>query len=136
ATLVDGLAALGVAVDEVPAYRTTTPSFPSPLAGEGQGEGLPSPATGEGQDGGLPGIQMLRDGRIDVVTFASSSTVRNLVQLLGGDVTPLQKPLIACIGPITAQTARNLGLRVDIQASDYTIPGLVEALKGHFSNAS
>ncbi|MBI4311901.1 MAG: uroporphyrinogen-III C-methyltransferase, partial [Chloroflexi bacterium] len=76
ATLVDGLAALGVAVDEVPAYRTTTPSLPSPLAGEGQ-------------DGGaLPGIQMLRDGRIDIVTFASSTTVRNLVQLLGGDVTP------------------------------------------------
>ncbi len=124
AVLVDALSAMGVAVDEVPAYRTISPNS------------LPSPLTGEGQDGGAPsllGIHMLREGHIDVVTFASSSTVRNLVQLLGGDVTPLQKPLIACIGPITAQTARELGLRVDIQATDYTIPGLVEAIKGHFA---
>ncbi|MEO6196716.1 MAG: uroporphyrinogen-III synthase, partial [Dehalococcoidia bacterium] len=41
----------------------------------------------------------------------------------------LQRPLIACIGPITADTARELGLRVDVMATDYTVEGLVKALK-------
>ncbi|MBI4339357.1 MAG: uroporphyrinogen-III C-methyltransferase [Chloroflexi bacterium] len=115
--LVSGLAALGAHVTEVAAYGTVKPGD----ANVGATHASP-----------LPGLEMLRDGQIDAVTFASSSTVRNLVQILGGDVSPLQKPAIACIGPITAQTARELGLRVDIQASEYTIPGLVEALKQHF----
>jgi len=62
------------------------------------------------------------------VTFASSSAVRNLAKLLGGDTLLLERPLIACIGPVTAQAARRLGLRVDVIASDHTIGGLVEAM--------
>ncbi|MBI2171941.1 MAG: uroporphyrinogen-III C-methyltransferase [Chloroflexi bacterium] len=126
AILVDALSAIGVVVDEVPAYQTVLPD-----GGEGETPAVTSTSAAP-VGTPLPGIQMLRDGNIDVVTFASSSTVRNLVQLLGGDIAPLQKPLIACIGPITADTARTLGLHVDIQAADYTIPGLVEAIKAHF----
>ncbi|HSD85093.1 MAG TPA: uroporphyrinogen-III synthase, partial [Anaerolineae bacterium] len=61
----------------------------------------------------------------------SSSTVRNFIALVGRDSIPRQA-IIACIGPITADTARELGLRVDVQATDYTMDGLVAALVTHF----
>ena len=70
-------------------------------------------------------LARLRAGEIDIVTFASSSAVRNLVKMLGGDTSALEKPLIACIGPVTAATARKLGLRVDVEASEHTVEGLV-----------
>jgi uroporphyrinogen-III synthase len=73
----------------------------------------------------------LRAGEVDVVTFASSSAVRNLLKMLGGDRGVLEKPLIACIGPVTAATARRLGLRVDVEAPEHTIEGLLEALQAH-----
>ncbi len=89
-------------------------------------------------------LNLLRDGAIDIVTFTSSSTVRNLAALLDGDLSalsatsPLSRasgegpgvrvPLIACIGPITAATARELGLSVDLVAEKYTVEGLVKAL--------
>jgi uroporphyrinogen III methyltransferase/synthase len=43
--------------------------------------------------------------------------------------TILGDPIVACIGPITAETAREVGLQVDVEAKDYTVQGLVEALK-------
>ena len=67
---------------------------------------------------------------IDVVTFTSSSTVKNLVQQLG-NITSLQQTKIACIGPVTADTARNYALEPDIVAENYTIDGLVNAIKEH-----
>lgn len=66
----------------------------------------------------------------DVVTFTSSSTVRHFVDLLGVDSVPAT---IACIGPVTAETARDLGLHVDVEAETHTIPGLVHALEAHFT---
>jgi uroporphyrinogen-III synthase len=66
-----------------------------------------------------------------VVTFTSSSTVRNFVELLSsqGKPTPgLQGILMASIGPVTSSTLRDLGLPVDIAAKEFTIPGLVEAI--------
>ncbi|MHB0868145.1 MAG: uroporphyrinogen-III synthase, partial [Chloroflexota bacterium] len=73
--------------------------------------------------------EQLAGGEIDVVTFASSSTVRYLVAGLGEEARALlARPTIACIGPITAETARELGLRVDVVAAEHTIPGLVEAI--------
>jgi uroporphyrinogen-III synthase len=92
-------------VDEIPVYRAAIPDETPPEA-----------------------LDALREGRIDIVTFTSSSTVRNLVAMLGG-TEALQRPLIACIGPITADTARELGLRVDVMASEYTVEGLVAALR-------
>jgi len=67
--------------------------------------------------------------RPDVVTFTSSSTVKNFVQLLGKTVwRGRPRPRFASIGPITSSTLRELGLPVDIEAETYTIPGLIEAI--------
>lgn len=70
---------------------------------------------------------------VDAVTFTSSSTVRNLVKMLDGDTAALNACLIACIGPVTAGTARDLGLRVDLEAEEHTVDGLVDALTDYFS---
>jgi uroporphyrinogen-III synthase len=61
----------------------------------------------------------------DVVTFTSSSTVERFVEAVGSGVVP---PIVACIGPVTAGTARDLGLHVDVESSVHTIEGLVAAL--------
>jgi len=96
----------GAVVDEIAAYRTL-PAMLDPI-----------------------GLAELRRG-VDVITFTSSSTVRNFVALVGREsLSP--STLIACIGPITASTARELGLHVDIMASEYTMDGLVNALVEHF----
>jgi uroporphyrinogen III methyltransferase/synthase len=63
---------------------------------------------------------------VDMITFTSSSTVRHFVDAMPG--APGDQVRIACIGPITAQTARDLGLRVDIIAQEYTTSGLVDAI--------
>jgi uroporphyrinogen III methyltransferase/synthase len=70
---------------------------------------------------------------VDVVTFTSSSTVTNFVKALGGDLAKLTNFKIACIGPKTAQTVRDIFLRdPDIVANEYTVPGIVEALRDYF----
>lgn len=66
----------------------------------------------------------------DVVTFTSSSTVDNYVRTMNTVETP---PVVACIGPITSATARGHGMHVDVEATEFTIPGLVAALEAHFS---
>ncbi|MGA8500776.1 MAG: uroporphyrinogen-III synthase [Candidatus Sulfotelmatobacter sp.] len=63
-----------------------------------------------------------------VITFTSSSTVRNFVALLGRRNAELDRIRLASIGPVTSSTLRELGLRVDIEAREFTIPGLVEAI--------
>lgn len=109
--LIEGLRARGVTVDALVAYRTTLP-----------------------QSSGDRARRLLQGDTVDVVTFASSSTVRNLVALLQGDTSLLERTLVACVGPVTADTAEELGLRVDIRASEYTLPGLVTAIKEHFAS--
>ncbi len=103
--LADGLRAKGAQVDEAPAYRTV-PSAPSAAA-----------------------FDALRAG-VDVITFTSSSTVRNFIAQTAqaAGIISTGDPLIACIGPVTAATARELGLRVDVVAKEYTMEGLVKAL--------
>ena len=108
--LADGLARLGAQVDQVPVYHTVTPEASRGIARE-----------------------TLADGRVDVATFTSSSTVLNLLDLLDGDISILGRVVVACIGPITARTALERGLRVDIVAKEYTIAGLVGALKEHYA---
>jgi uroporphyrinogen III methyltransferase/synthase len=104
--LARALRAKGAAVDEVTAYRTVAVGAPDELKA------------------------LLKDGQIDIVTFTSSSTVRNLVANLPGPTpaTLLSRCLVACIGPVTARTAQDLGLRVDVLAQKHTIAGLVEAI--------
>ncbi len=99
----------GALVDEIAAYRTL-PAQPDPH-----------------------GLAELERG-VDAVTFTSSSTVRNFMALVGQDIIPPagSRPVIACIGPITAQTARELGLPVDVMADEYTMDGLVAALAAFF----
>ncbi len=76
-------------------------------------------------------IKFLFDaGRIDFVTFTSSSTVENFVQALGAEI--LSNTKTAAIGPITAQTLKKFGIDADVIASEFTIDGLVDAVK-HFN---
>jgi uroporphyrinogen-III synthase len=63
------------------------------------------------------------------ITFTSSSTARNFIELLGADNKHLLTGvMLASIGPVTSATMRELGLPVHIEAAEYTIPGLVRAL--------
>ena len=104
---------LGAEVDQPVAYRTLTPA------------GSAEKARG-----------LLGRGKIDIATFTSSSTVQNLIDLLDGDSSPLKNVLIACIGPVTARKARELGLKVDVVARRNTVAGLVEALKNYVDSSS
>jgi uroporphyrinogen-III synthase len=71
-------------------------------------------------------------GRIDAVTFTSSSTVRSFVELVGRPAATSGRFVAATIGPITADTARELGIREIIEAEPHTVPGLVESLARRF----
>ena len=74
---------------------------------------------------------LLDAGEIDCVTFTSSSTVENFVNALGAEI--LSKTKTAAIGPITAQTLKKFGVDADIIASEFTIDGLVDAIKKFFT---
>jgi uroporphyrinogen III methyltransferase/synthase len=82
--------------------------------------------------------QLLQDRKIDLLTFTSSSTVTSFVE--GCGATDLKALLdgvkIACIGPITARTAEQLGLTVDITPPQYTIPALVTAIVDYYTASS
>jgi uroporphyrinogen-III synthase len=71
--------------------------------------------------------------RPHVITFTSSSTARNFATLLGARKSSLNKRLdgikFASIGPVTSSTLRELGMPVDIEATQFTIPGLVKAIR-------
>src|SRR2546427_753297 len=72
-------------------------------------------------------------GRIDAVTFTSSSTVRSFVDLIGRPAATSGRFVAATIGPVTADTARELGLREILEAAPHTVPGLVESLARRFA---
>lgn len=80
------------------------------------------------------GLAAIRQG-MDIITFTSGSTAQNFVALMqhtGLDPFHLPgNPIIACIGPKTAQAAQELGLSVDIVANVYTVEGLVLAISSH-----
>ena len=83
--------------------------------------------------------KLLEDASVrpNLITFTSSSTVRNFVALVGDELCGRGRPhhtdpfpgiLFASIGPVTSSSLREIGLRVDIEAKQYTIPGLIEAI--------
>lgn len=83
-------------------------------------------------DPGREILDIIRAGDIDAVTFASSSSVRNLAALLGPDFRRLESATVACIGPVTALTAREYGLQVNVEPQEASIAALVDALCAHF----
>ncbi len=103
--LVGALFGMGAGVDELTLYRSAVP-----------------------RDADAEGLRRLRVGEIDIATFASSSSVRNLVEMLEGDVAPLRRLRIAAIGPVTAQAVRDAGLEPAVVAATHTVAGLVAAL--------
>ena len=110
--LPEQLRELGATVDVIPVYRTIAPAMDV-----------------------VSLTQQFHNGEVAAVTFTSSSTVRNFVELLGGVdvVRPLvARVVIACIGPITARTAEEHGLTVTIMPAENTVPALAEAIVRHF----
>ena len=80
-------------------------------------------------------IKRLEEDSIDLLTFTSSSTVKNFKALLPPErfESLTEGVSVASIGPITTETARELGFKVDIMARDYTIDGLCEAILKHYA---
>jgi uroporphyrinogen-III synthase len=97
----------GAVTDEVVAYRTV----------------LPGELTAEA-------VRSVFREAVDLVTFTSPSTVRNLSRVLGENelVDVLRRTKVACIGPVTAEAAKELGVAVDLVANTHTIDALVEAI--------
>jgi len=77
---------------------------------------------------------LFKKGAIDIITFTSSSTVKNFVEMFDRDELPslIKGITIASIGPITAETAKKLGVETDIMPKSYTIPALAEAIADYF----
>jgi len=76
----------------------------------------------------------LKEGRVDILTFTSSATVHNFIQLLGKErfQTLAAGAVVAAIGPITSATLKEYGTSPQIEPKDYTIPTLVEAIVDYF----
>jgi uroporphyrinogen-III synthase len=76
---------------------------------------------------------LLENSQADVITFTSPSTVHNFLALLDGLNWEefLHSVTIAVIGPVTAEAAKQLGLKVDVIAKEYSIPGLIQELVRH-----
>ena len=79
---------------------------------------------------------LINDSKVDVITFTSSSTVTNFVEIMGRDFTLPAHVDVACIGPVTAATAKKAGFRIDISQEEYTMEGLVQSLVDHVKNKS
>lgn len=110
--LPDALRQMGADVNVVPVYRTVQPAA-----------------------GGEELAAELLSGAIDLVTFTSSSTVTNFIRLIGEPAArKLPPPVkIAAIGPITAETARKAGFRVDIEPPDFHIPSFLKAIGQYYA---
>ncbi len=79
-------------------------------------------------------VQLFTPSDIDVITFASASAATNFARVLNGQTLP-SHVCVACIGPSTAQAARDAGLRVDVVAPIHTLDGLVSSLVEHFQQS-
>jgi len=111
--LPDQLRELGANVEVIPVYRTIVPAMDVTSLS-----------------------QQLQDGQVAVVTFTSSSTVRNFAELLGGRDRVrllLTGTVVACIGPITARTAEEYGMTVAVMPPENTVPALADAIVRHFN---
>ena len=105
----EGLSKLGAQVDVATTYRTVT-------SGRKKSELEP----------------MISQGKVDVITFTSPSTVTGFFEIMGRDFLIPPQIKVACIGPVTAAAVKRAGLTIDIMQERYTIPGLVNALVNYF----
>ena len=89
---------------------------------------------------GIPekSLRALEEGRIDSVTFTSSSTVQNLARMLGENrfLRLMQGVRVASIGPVTSKSCQELGLEVHMEPAEYTLDALAAELVGHFSDVA
>ena len=113
--LPEDLNKMGFEVDVVPAYQTVKPDQDTAMVAE-----------------------LLREGRIHMVTFTSSSTVTNFLSMMDRHDQTLRGSLarvtIACIGPVTAKTAEENGLTVTLTPAEYTIDSLTEAISAYYGD--
>ena len=82
-------------------------------------------------------VLALETRSVDCITFTSSSTVRNLAAMLGGEdrmLDMLKGVAVASIGPITTKTCRAMGLKVDIQPEEYTLTAMTDAIEKFLSS--
>jgi uroporphyrinogen III methyltransferase/synthase len=113
--LPEKLKEMGGQIDVVTAYKTVRPA--------GKSEEVRS---------------LLQKGAISCVTFTSSSTVENFAAMFPDDDLPslLDRAAVACIGPITGQTAREHGLEVDIMPTEYTVEALAAKIVEYFNRTN
>ncbi len=105
----------GATVHVVPAYQTVLPDSDTKLL-----------------------RTYLRQGRVDMITFTSSSTVTHFVRLFEEEnlLQLFNDCKIACIGPITGKTVTDIGLRPDVVAREFTIAGLGDAIVEYYRGLS
>jgi uroporphyrinogen-III synthase len=111
--IAEGLRSAGAIVTEVIAYRTVD---------EAQGDEVAIVR------------QLIAEHRLDAITFTSGSAVQNFVRAYGPEVVGrIRDTVVAVIGPVTADVARQLGLPVQVQPATYTAADMVDALAQHFA---
>jgi uroporphyrinogen III methyltransferase/synthase len=112
--LPEELKKLGASVDVVEAYQTIRPDTDRERVKD-----------------------LLSKGEIHMITFTSSSTVNNFMEMFEQETDQvkewMKRVAVACIGPITAKTAESKGLTVSLTPREYTIEGLTRAILSHFS---
>ena len=111
--LPEELGKMGATVDVVTAYRTVRPTAKKDAI-----------------------LKQIRDSEVDMVTFTSSSTVTNFAGMFEkSELAEIQGKLkVASIGPITSETAKKLGFKVDVSPDEYTIVGLTQSIIGYYKN--
>ncbi len=111
--LPNALEAAGVRCDIVPVYQTVAPKSPEFAKVKA----------------------LIQGGAVDCITFTSASTVTNFAQLFEtNDLSLILEDVkVACIGDITANTAKELGLKTDIKPKEHTIPALTQAIVEHYA---
>ena len=105
------LKSMGALVDEVEAYQTVQPEYSQDQLGK-----------------------LFKSDKIDMITFTSPSTVTNFLALLKGKpiYEEISKVGVACIGPVTAQKAKEVGLRVAVAPDEYTVDALTRAIVEYY----
>ncbi len=106
---------IGIKVDVIPVYKAVRPDADA-----------------------LRLRKMFRDREIDVVTFTSSSCVRNFIEIIGLDQYKmlLKGVKIACISPVTSDTVKKYGLSVDIIPDRYTVADLAKSIARYYNPPS